>query len=599
MVPQNIGSTLQYRHGALSMIREFRSLLPLLQKYRWHYAAGLLALLVTSGAQLAIPHFVGHSIDLLVPGSTGLVRAASRPILLLIATAIVVAIGRFGWRYFINGCSRRVETELREKLYNHLLLLPPDYFRSHKTGDLMARATNDMNAIRMAIGIGIVALFDGLFMTIAILIILFGRNPRLAILTVMPLPLITIMIIAVGGRINMLFRRVQEGFSRMSDQVQEVLSGIRVVKAFVKEDFFTQRFTEANQYYQDENMKLVRIWGVFFPLVTFLSGLTILILLFFGGQALIDGSISTGDFVATLSYLQMLIWPMLGAGFTVNMLHRGAASLERINEILSATPGPVEIDLPQEGAPSPGVSIRDLTFHYSADGAAAVQNVSVELSPGETLGILGRTGSGKTTVVNTLVRLVDPPEGTVFVGDVDVRHWELDRLRDRFGVVPQNSFLFSATIANNIRFARPNAADEEIRRAADIAAIREEIEAFPDQWETVVGERGVTLSGGQRQRIAIARALLRDPEVLVLDDSLSAVDTRTEDRILSNLAAERAGKTTIIISNRVSALWRADKILIMEDGRIAQEGTHSSLISQDGLYRDIYALQQIEAGHSA
>lgn len=581
------------------MIREFRSLLPLLQKYRWHYAAGLLALLVTSGAQLAIPHFVGQSIDLLVPGSTGLVRAASRPILLLIATAIVVAIGRFGWRYFINGCSRRVETELREKLYNHLLLLPPDYFRSHKTGDLMARATNDMNAIRMAIGIGIVALFDGLFMTIAILIILFGRNPRLAIFTVMPLPLITIMIIAVGGRINVLFRRVQEGFSRMSDQVQEVLSGIRVVKAFVKEDFFTQRFTEANQYYQDENMKLVRIWGVFFPLVTFLSGVTILILLLFGGQALIDGSISTGDFVATLSYLQMLIWPMLGAGFTVNMLHRGAASLERINEILSATPGPVEIDLPQEGAPSPGVLIRDLTFHYSVDGAAAVQNVSVELSPGETLGILGRTGSGKTTVVNTLVRLVDPPEGTVFVGDVDVRHWELDRLRDRFGVVPQNSFLFSATIANNIRFARPNAADEEIRRAADIAAIREEIEAFPDQWETVVGERGVTLSGGQRQRIAIARALLRNPEVLILDDSLSAVDTRTEDSILTNLAAERAGKTTIIISNRVSALWRADKILIMEDGRIAQEGTHSSLISQDGLYRDIYALQQIEAGHSA
>lgn len=581
------------------MIREFRSLLPLLQKYRWHYAAGLLALLVTSGAQLAIPHFVGQSIDLLVPGSTGLVRAASRPILLLIATAIVVAIGRFGWRYFINGCSRRVETELREKLYNHLLLLPPDYFRSHKTGDLMARATNDMNAIRMAIGIGIVALFDGLFMTIAILIILFGRNPRLAIFTVMPLPLITIMIIAVGGRINVLFRRVQEGFSRMSDQVQEVLSGIRVVKAFVKEDFFTQRFTEVNQYYQDENMKLVRIWGVFFPLVTFLSGVTILILLLFGGQALIDGSISTGDFVATLSYLQMLIWPMLGAGFTVNMLHRGAASLERINEILSATPGPVEIDLPQEGAPSPGVLIRDLTFHYSVDGAAAVQNVSVELSPGETLGILGRTGSGKTTVVNTLVRLVDPPEGTVFVGDVDVRHWELDRLRDRFGVVPQNSFLFSATIANNIRFARPNAADEEIRRAADIAAIREEIEAFPDQWETVVGERGVTLSGGQRQRIAIARALLRNPEVLILDDSLSAVDTRTEDRILTNLAAERAGKTTIIISNRVSALWRADKILIMEDGRIAQEGTHSSLISQDGLYRDIYALQQIEAGHSA
>lgn len=577
------------------MIREFSTLRPLLRRYRWHYLAGVLSLLLTSGAQLGIPHLVGQAIDMLLPGVPGLAARTAPTVMLLLATAVVVAIGRFGWRYFIHGCSRKIEAELREQLYNHLLVLPPEYFRSHKTGDLMARATNDMNAIRMAIGMGLVAFVDGLFMTVAILIILFGRNPRLALMTILPLPLITVMIIAVGGRMHTLFRQVQEGFSRMSDQVQEVLSGIRVVKGFVKEDFFTGRFAEANSYYQQQNMRLVRIWGLFFPIVTFLSGMTILILLWFGGRALLEETISTGDFVATLSYLQMLIWPMLGAGFTVNMLQRGAASMQRINEILQTPSGPPVIENPRIGDLAEGITITDLTVRYDPQMSPAVDRVSLTLRQGETLGILGRTGSGKTTLLNTLTRLVDPSEGAVRVGGVDVREWDLDRLRSLFGLVPQNTFLFSATVRNNIRFTRPDSSDEAVLRAAGIAAVAEEVLEFPDQWETVVGERGVTLSGGQRQRIAIARALLRDPPILVLDDALSAVDTRTEDRILQGLYQERHGKTTIIISNRVSTLRRTDRVLIMHEGRVIQEGTHQELIAVEGLYQDIYLLQQIEA----
>lgn len=576
------------------MLSEFRSLLPLLRRYRWHYVAGVASLVVTSGAQLAIPQFIGRAIDIL-SGSRTAVPAIGRLMLFLMLTAVVIAAGRLGWRFFIHGSSRRIEAELRRRLYHHLLELPPSYFQTVKTGDIMARATNDMNAVRMAVGMALVAFIDGLFMTVAILTILISQNPRLALLTVAPLPLITATIIFLGNRIGHLFRAVQEGFSRMSDQAQEVLSGVRVVKAYVKEPFFLRRFADANDNYQYQNMRLVRIWGMFFPLVSFLSGLTLLMLLWFGGRALLSGELSTGEFVATLSYLQMLIWPMLGAGFTVNMLQRGAASLGRINEILDA---PTEIASPEHGRTRPvagGLSLRGLTLSYPAASTAALEEINLEIEKGRMLGVLGRTGSGKSSLLQVLPRLTDPPVGTVFVDGTDVHDYELDTLRAAFGVVPQSTFLFSASVRDNVSFARPEADDDEVSRVIELSAMDTDLAEFPHGWDTIVGERGVTLSGGQRQRIAIARALLADPEILMLDDALSAVDTRTEDRILSTILETRRGRTTILVSNRVSTLRHADHIIILDAGRITQRGTHGELMAQAGLYREIYQLQQQEA----
>ncbi|MCG8478807.1 MAG: ABC transporter ATP-binding protein/permease, partial [Spirochaetales bacterium] len=512
----------------------------------------------------------------------------------MIGVAVVIAVGRLGWRFFIHGSSRRIEAELRARLYDHLLTLPSSYYQQVKTGDLMARATNDMNAIRMAVGMALVAFFDGLFMTVAILSILIGQNPRLALLTVIPLPIITVFMVMLGGRIGRLFRSVQEGFSAMSDQTQEAFSGIRVIKAFVKEEYFLRRFGDANDTYQRRNMELVRIWGVFFPLVGFLSGLTLLMLLWFGGRSLIAGEISTGNFVTILSYLQMLIWPMMGAGFTINMLQRGAASLGRINAVLHTEPSiaspPDAVTRPIAGT----VEIRNLTYRFSDSAQTALNDVNVRLERGATLGILGRTGSGKSTLVSMLPRLLDPPPGTVFVDGTDIRDFELDTLRRGFAVVPQSAFLFSASIAENIRFGRPDASDEEVMKVGTTAAIDTDIADFPDRWDTIVGERGVTLSGGQRQRIALARALLIDAEVLILDDALSAVDSDTEERILTELAAIGRKRTTVVVSNRVSTLASADLIVVLEGGEVVQRGTHRSLTEEPGFYREIYRLQQRE-----
>lgn len=576
------------------MIGEFRTLLPLVRRYRWSYVFGILSLIVTSGSQLLITWFIGRAVDSLTIGGDVDIRHIATIMAAMIGTAVVIAAGRLGWRYFIHGASRRIENDLRFRLYDHLLTLPRSYYQTVKTGDLMARATNDLNAVRMAVGMALVAFVDGMFMTMAILIILFGQNPRLALFTVLPLPVITITLIFLGSRIGSLFRAVQEGFSRMSDQAQEVFSGIRVVQVFVKEQYFLRRFGEANAAYQSRNMRLVRIWGLFFPLVTFLSGVTLLMLLWFGGRALIVGEITAGDFVATLSYLQMLIWPMMGAGFMVNMLQRGAASLGRINEILAAESDIVSPPEPRREVPRGSIRIDHLTFRFADAEQPVLQDITVDLPQGHTLGILGRTGSGKSTLLDVIPRLLDPPPGTVFVDGTDVRDYDLDTLRSAFGLVPQSNFLFSATVADNIRFAAPEADIETVRRYGAIAAIDTDVKDFPAGWETVVGERGVTLSGGQRQRIAVARALLKNPPVLMFDDALSAVDTHTEERILRNVKGERADRTTIIVSNRVSTLQHADEIIVLESGRISQRGDHAFLTEQAGLYREIFMLQQQE-----
>jgi len=576
-------------------ILEFRTLLPALKKYRTHYFWGLVCLLVVDLAQMVIPQFIKRAIDLISSG------AAARTSLLLLAAAMIgsaalISSGRFLWRFFIHGASRRIETELRDRLFAHLMRLSFDFYQGNKIGDLMARATNDMNAVRMAIGMGFVAFIDGTVMAAAILVIIFIEDGRTAALAVLPLPFITVLILAFGRAVGQRFKRAQEAYSALSETVQETFAGIRVIKSFVKGSWFVKKFADTNDDYRKANMELVKIFGLFFPLISFLSGITTLILLLAGGSRVIEGRMSAGTLVAMFSYLQMLIWPMVGTGFMINMMQRGAASLGRINEILAVEPlisSPAgALEAPLTASPY-AVELRDLHFAYP-NGTLALRGVDLRLPRGSILGLLGRTGSGKTTLLKTLSRMLDPPPGTVFIDGMDVRDWDLGALRSRFGVTPQDTYLFSASIKNNIAFGVPEAEEPRLEAVAELSAIAQDLGDFKEGWDTVIGERGLTLSGGQKQRVAISRAVLRDPEILLLDDALSAVDAQTEKRILERLLAERRGRTTILVSHRVSTLANADLVIVLDSGGISEIGTPRELAEGTGFYAQMARLQRLE-----
>ncbi|MCK5200768.1 MAG: ABC transporter ATP-binding protein, partial [Spirochaetales bacterium] len=419
-------------------------------------------------------------------------------------------------------------------------------------------------------------------------------------ISVIPFPVITVLVLFVGKLIRRYFKDVQEGFSKLTENVQETLSGIRVVKSFAREDHFQKKFFKTNEEYKNSNMRLVRLWGFFFPLINFISGISIVLIFTFGGIAVIEKSITPGDFVALLSYLSMLTWPVMGMGFTVNMLQRGAASLSRINEILNQEAEIKSPELPVEIIPAGDITIKNLDFSYSGqkngkDTGRILESLNLVIPKGTTLGILGRTGSGKSTLIRLLPRLLDPPGGTVFIGDTDIRDFRLSELRSSIGFVPQDTFLFSSTIKENIKFGKPDADDSETMKMADLSTISKDLNDFPDGGETEVGERGITLSGGQKQRIAISRAMIMDPSILILDDAFSSVDTATEKKILSGFLDERKGKTNILVSHRVSTLFHADTIIVIDKGKIIQNGTHKELYNTEGFYREIAILQEAEA----
>ncbi|GAB6091314.1 ABC transporter ATP-binding protein [Spirochaeta dissipatitropha] len=579
------------------MIQEYKTLVPYLKKYRYYYIFGSLALILASGSQLLIPQFIGTAVDIISYGEFNLTEILV-PLGKMMTAAMLIVLGRLGWRFLIHGASRNIEAQIRTLLFRHLLKMSSSYFNRTSVGDLMARATNDMNAIRMASGMGLVAAVDGIFMTVTILIILFTQSPRLAVFTIIPFPLITIFILTLGSMVGKLFRGVQNSFSDVSTQAQEVLSGIGVVQAYAKEDHFIQRFDEANLKYQQKNMQLVRIWGAFMPVITFLSGLTTLLLLRFGGEQVILSQLSPGEFVATLSYLQLLVWPMMGAGWTVNLIQRGAASLQRINEVLNTKPEIVDSEhavLVEK--PIKSIQIRNLSFRYEPEGPEILSDINMEIQNGKSIGILGRTGSGKTTLIQLFCRLYNPPPNSLLVNGHDILNVSKESLRSAIGVVTQNSFLFSTSMRKNIAFGLYEHEHEQLQKAADISTITRDMADFPQGWETQIGERGISLSGGQKQRTSIARAIAVDPEILVFDDALSAVDTHTEEQILQRLFEARSGRTNIIISHRISTLSHTDYIYVMDGGKIIQTGTHEDLSATPGLYSDIVKMQKLDSEH--
>jgi ATP-binding cassette subfamily B protein len=586
-----------------TMLREFVTLFPYFYRYRFRYLAGFMCLAVASGGQMIIPQILREAVDIMTVGNFG---AADIVVLLrnLLIVAGCISVARFGWRYFIHGSSRRIEAELRGRLFNHLLVLDAGFFAGQKTGELMARSTNDMYAVRMASGMALVALVDGIFMTLVILVILFREASVLTLYIVLPLPFITILIIMLGTVVGRRFKRVQEAFASLSAQTQECVTGVRVIKSFVKEAYFLKKFGRENEVYLRANIDLVRLWGLFRPGIAFLSGITGVLLLYFGGNAVLAGNLSPGLLVAIFSYLEMLIWPMIGAGFTVNMLQRGAAALRRINDVLGQKPAIVSKKGSVQDAPVGDVHVRGVSFRYGPDLPWVLRDLSFDIPEGKTFGILGRTASGKTSLISVLPRIYDPPAGTVFFGgtnggtagetngETDILDYDVAALRGAFGVVTQETFLFSDSIRGNIAFGASRELSEgEIQTLADISTISRDALGFPNGLETQIGERGLTLSGGQKQRIAISRALAGDPRVLILDDALSAVDTETEEKILERVLALRRGKTNIIISHRIRALSFCDFIIVLDSGTISQRGTHRELLAQPGFYRDIHALQ--------
>ena len=581
------------------MNRELKLALRYLRKYWFRYMLGILALFIVDRVNANVPLLSGELIDGLTQrAETGFGLPQIRDIVLrLLGMGAIITVGRFGWRYFLFGSARCVERDLRRDMFAHLETLSMGYFNEHKTGDLMAHFTNDLMSVRKLLGMTVITIFDASVMLILVLwnMIAFV-DVRLTLTAVSPMIVIVVGNVFFGKHMHRRFLKKQEAFSELTDQVQESISGIRVIKAFVQEMAQLKAFARVNAKNREKNLAVVRLVAIAIPILELVIGLSLLMTLLYGGRLAIYGEITPGQFVAFNSYVGMLVWPMIAVGEAVSSVSQGMASLKRIRAILDEQP-----DIRDEGDPAAtalagAIDLKGLTFAYpGAEARPALRDISVHVNAGETLAVIGRTGSGKTTLANLLTRLWDTARPDMLMLDGrPIRQIPLAVLRRDIAYVPQDSFLFSDTVEKNIAFAAADASHESVVSAAQAAQVHENILEFPEGYQTVVGERGVTVSGGQKQRISIARALMKDAPILLLDDALSAVDTDTEEKILASLREMRKGRTTVIIAHRISTIQHADHVLVLDDGRCAEYGTHAELLALGGLYRSIYDKQQLE-----
>ena len=566
------------------------SLIPYIRKYRSQVALGALMVLLTNIAAVTSPWILRTAIDeLYIKFDRNVLLYFS---LFIIGVSLIEGGFRFFMRHILIGVSRKIEYDLRNDLFAHLQSLSPSFYERNPTGDIMARATNDLSAVRMVLGPGIMYSMNTLFTAILTTTILIRIDTQLAILTLAPLLGVSLCVKYFGKQIHQRFEKIQEEFSTLTTLAQENVAGIRVVKAYNQENAFIERFRAASDRYLNKSLSLVRVWGIFSPLLSFLLGLSSVGLLWYGGYQVIEGQITVGDFVAFIAYLAMLTWPTIALGWVINIFERGSASMGRINKIFHSHPEIWDENTLPISVLEGHIQVRNLTFSYN--DSPVLKEINFEVLPGQTLAIVGSTGSGKSTLVNLLCRLYRVPHGKIFFDTTDVNNIPLQTLRQGIGYVQQETFLFSEMVSDNIAFGQPKANPKAIENAARLSNIWPDITQFSNQMTTLVGERGITLSGGQKQRIAISRAILINPKILILDDALSSVDTHTEELILERLSKNTSSRTVILISHRISTIRSADLILVMDNGEIVERGSHRHLLAANGHYSRLYEKQRLK-----
>jgi ATP-binding cassette subfamily B multidrug efflux pump len=581
-------------------IRNFRLLKVYFVRDKWILAIGMVSLLVVDLLQLLIPLVIRKAIDsLTIKTATSIVLLRYGAVIL--AIALTMAVLRYIWRHCLFGLSRKIEEGVRNQLYTHLQTLSLSYYHRTKTGDLMARAINDINAVRMATGMGLVALTDGLVLGIAAVGFMLYINHYLTLISIIPAPVVVYFTRILTKRMSTGYEKVQAVFSDLTERTREAFAGIRVVKAYARETWTFGKVEREGARYISENMRLAKSISLFLPLMTIFTNLGLAIVIWLGGRLTILGNITTGDFVAFISYLNLLTWPMMAIGWVTNIIQRGSASMRRLNRVLDEVPeirdGVSEI---RDGSTPPapvkikrGIEFRNVNLKYPNATREAIKGANLTIEAAQTVALVGRVGSGKTSLLHLLPRLYETPRGTIFIDGVDLRDIPLSALRESIGFVPQEVIIFSDTVRNNVLFGRRGISEEILKSALKRAEIYEEVMALDQGLDTLLGERGITLSGGQRQRLTIARAILLDPPILIMDDALSMVDTRTEERILNQILKIRKGKTNLIVSHRLSTISRADLIVVLEKGALVEMGDHATLMAGGREYAKLYERQML------